>query len=152
MNPELIELKSNQHLFFNILPEDWQVNIMPYWNDYISNAKIYVFLEDDKVIAGGIVFSTIPPDLKSHNTELQTWFDKGYLYIGFLWVAEHKRNQKLGSLWIEKIKDLMPKQKFWLVIEEEDLGKFYEKHHFVKAQTLQTPNGQEWLYVFQGDK
>ncbi|TPV31484.1 GNAT family N-acetyltransferase [Paucihalobacter ruber] len=149
MDAELVQLKSNEHLFFNILPIEWQDNIVPFWNDYKSSSKVIVFYDGDDVIAGGILFSAMPPDLKLHSTELQTWFDKGYLYIGFLWVAEHKRNQKMGSLWIEKIKDLMPKQKFWLVIEEEDLGKFYEKHHFIKEQTIVNEDTIEWVYAFK---
>ena len=148
---DLVELKSNQQQFFEILPKDWQDAIVPYWDDYKSTAKIFVFIEESKVVAGGILFYSMPPDLIWNKKNLQPWFDKGYAYIGFLFVAEDKRHQKLGSLWIESVKSLMPNQKFWLVIEEENLSKFYEKHHFVKVQTLQTPNGQEWLYVFQGE-
>ena len=148
---ELVELKKNQQLFFDILPKDWQDAIVPYWDDYKSTAKIFVFFEGTEIVAGGILFYTMPPDLIWNIKNLQPWFDKGYAYIGFLFVAEHKRHQKLGSLWIENLKSLMPNQKFWLVIEEESLGKFYEKHHFVKMQELQTPNDPEWLYVYQNN-
>jgi ribosomal protein S18 acetylase RimI-like enzyme len=148
MTPSLVELKNNEHLFFDILPADWQENILPFWNDHKTNSEVFAFLEDNTVIAGGILFNSMPPDLTSNNTELQQWFDKGYLYIGFLWVAEHKRNQKLGSLWLEKIKSLMPKQKFWLVIEDENLSKFYEKHNFTKEQTIINQNTIEWVYAY----
>ena len=146
---DLVELKSNQQQFFEILPVDWQDAIVPYWDDYKSTAKIFVFIEASKVVAGGILFYSMPPDLIWNKKNLQPWFDKGYAYIGFLFVAEDKRHQKLGSLWIESIKLLMPNQKFWLVIEEEGLGKFYEKHHFTKEQTIVNKNNTEWLYAYQ---
>jgi diamine N-acetyltransferase len=146
---DLVELKYNQQQFFEMLPKDWQDAIVPYWNDYSSTSKIYVFFEGNEVIAGGILFYTMPPDLIWNKKNLQPWFDNGYVYIGFLYVAEHKRHQKLGSLWIEKLKTLMPNQKFWLVIEDESLGKFYEKHHFNKEQTIVNQNNIEWVYAFK---
>lgn len=149
MSFELVELKTNHQLFFDILPKDWQHAIVPFWDDYSSTAKIFVFFEGSDVVAGGILFYTMPPDLVWNKKNLQSWFDQGYVYIGFLYVAEHKRHQKLGSLWIEKIKGLMPKQQFWLVIEEEDLGKFYEKHHFIKEQTIVNEDTIEWVYSYK---
>lgn len=148
MTPDLVLLENNHHLFFNILPEDWQENIVPFWDDYKSTSKVFVFFENNQVIAGGIIFGSMPPDLKWNGEALQKWFDHGFLYIGFLWVAEDYRNLRLGSLWLEKIKDLMPNQNFWLVIEEENLGNFYKKHHFQLEQTIHSENGEEWLYTF----
>lgn len=148
MKTELILLYSNPTDFFEILPLDWQQNIVPYWEDYKTTSKIYVFKEQNKIVAGGIVFDTCPPDMISQQERAQQWFNQGFLYIGFLFVAEHMRHQKLGSLWIQSLKKLMPNQSFWLVIEDENLGKFYEKHEFKIKETISTENGLEWLYTY----
>lgn len=152
MENNLVILESNPQEFFKILPPDWQEAIVPLWNDYKSSAKIYVFKENRFIIAGGIVFSTCPPDMTSHSKEAQKWFDKGYLYIGFLFVNELYRHQRLGSLWIQCLKELMPNQNFWLVIEDENLGYFYERQGFTKEKSIVTDYNTEWLYTYQSTK
>ena len=102
------KLKSNPNQFFDILPGDWQDEIVPFWDDYINTASIYVIKEDSHVIAGGILFSTCSPDILYFKKEAQTWFKNGFLYIGFLWVAEDKRNNNLGSFWLDELKRQLP--------------------------------------------
>lgn len=68
---DLEETKSNQQQFFEILPKDWQDTIIPYRNDYKSTAKIFVFIEASKVVAGGILFYSMPPDLIWDKKNLQ---------------------------------------------------------------------------------
>lgn len=149
MNTKLTLLDTNSSEFFKILPLDWQQTIVPFWDDYMSTAKIYIFKENNTIIAGGIVFSTCPPDMKSHSEEAQKWFNNGYFYIGFLYVVESHRNKKLGSQWIDALKKSMPDQSFWLVIEDEGLGTFYEKHQFKMEKIIQSGDTTEWLYAFK---
>lgn len=151
MKQSLLLLNHHHEPFFNILPEDWQEAIVPNWNHYQNDAKIYVFKDANKIVAGGIVFSTCPPDMKSHSKEAQKWFNNGFLYIGFLYVVESHRNKKLGSQWIDALKKSMPDQSFWLVIEDEGLGTFYEKHQFKMEKIIQSGDTTEWLYAFKPD-
>ncbi|MEZ4855918.1 MAG: GNAT family N-acetyltransferase [Gelidibacter sp.] len=145
----LTVLETNQHRFFEMLPKEWQDAIVPFWDAYKDAATIYGFEEDGNIIAGGIVFSTCPPDLFYYKNEAQQWFDKGYLYIGFLFVSEMKRNHNIGTIWLQQLKAKLPKQKFWLLIEEAHLHHFYKKNGFVLAQTLTTKELTEWLYLYQ---
>jgi hypothetical protein len=142
-------LDTNQHLFFDILPKDWQDAIIPFWDACKDTAIIYVFEEKGNIIAGGIVFSTCPPDLLHYKKEAQQWFDKGYLYIGFLFVTELKRNHNLGTIWLQQLKSFAPGQKFWLLIEEDYLHHFYKKNEFHLYQTLPHNDQTEWLYIYE---
>ena len=142
------KLKSNPNQFFDILPEDWQDEIIPFWDDYKNTASIYVIKEDSHVIAGGILFSTCSPDILYFKKEAQTWFKNGFLYIGFLWVAEDKRNNNLGSFWLDELKRQLPNQKLWLLIEEERLHSFYLKNDFKLDKTIKNNDHLEWLYTF----
>ncbi|MGF1556369.1 GNAT family N-acetyltransferase [Paucihalobacter sp.] len=151
MKQSLLLLNHHHEPFFNILPEDWQEAIVPHWNHYQNDSKIYVLKDANKIVAGGIVFSTCPPDMINHKEEAEWWFENGYLYIGFLFVAESHRNQKLGSQWIEALKDSTPNRGFWLVIEEDGLGNFYEKHQFKMEKIIQSSTTTEWLYAFKPD-
>ena len=142
------KLKSNPNQFFDILPEDWQDEIVPFWDDYKNTASIYVIKEDSHVIAGGILFSTCSPDITYFKKEAQTWFENGFLYIGFLWVSEDKRNNNLGSFWLDELKKQLPNQKLWLLIEEERLHSFYLKNDFNLDKTIKNNDHLEWLYTF----
>lgn len=152
MTTAFSQLNNEHEIFFNMLPEDWQAVIVPIWDQYKHSSKIYVLKKEDEVIAGGIIFSECPPDMTTHLQEAKKWLDNNYLYIGFLFVVEPFRNQKLGSRWIEELKTTMPKQNFWLVIEEEDLGKFYEKHQFKLEKVLASNQSVEWLYAYHNTK
>ncbi|HLT32954.1 MAG TPA: GNAT family N-acetyltransferase [Aquaticitalea sp.] len=143
------ELKENHYLFFDILSKEWQDEIVPYWNDYKASSKIYVIVENDNIIGGGIVFSIAPPDISYYKNEAQTWFGKGYLYLGFIWIAEDRRNHNLGSFWLDELKNLFPKQKYWLMIEDDRLHGFYQRNGFVLNKTICHEKHAEWLYSFK---
>lgn len=137
------------HSFFKILPIDWQESIIPYWIEYKRYAKIYVLEEEEEhIIAGGIVFSICPPDMTDFKEKAEDWFEKGYLYIGYLWVNPDQRNQNLGSELLSHLKKLDPYQKYWLTIEEERLKSFYEKNGFLMTETLKSGNNTEWVYSY----
>lgn len=136
--------------FFEILPTDWQESILPFWDAYKNSTKCYVLLENDKLIAGGLVFSECPPDMLYAQEEANNWFKKGYLYLGFIYVLEEKRGNNLGSLWLSYLKNLFPEQKYWLTIEDLGLHGFYSKNGFTKVKTLTNNGDEEILYCFDG--
>jgi len=137
------------YVFFEMLPSDWKDNIVPFWNDLKSTTQLFVLIENETIIAGGLVFSKCPPDLMYYEKEANTWFEKGYLYLGFIFVDEKQRNRSLGSLWLDNIKKQYPKTGFWLAIEDENLHKFYDKNGFEKVATIKNLDLQEEsIYAF----
>ena len=143
------QLEDNYHLFFNILPQDWQDEIVPHWSRYEDFSKIYILTENKKIIGGGITFSTCPPDIDYYKEHSTKWFDDGYLYLGFIWIAEDKRNMNLGSFWLDELKKRQPNQNYWLLIEEEHLHRFYQKNDFVLVKSIIHDDSPEWLYAFK---
>lgn len=135
--------------FLKILPQDWQDEIVPFWNDFKDSSQVYVIEENEHIIGGGIIFSKPPPDLENFKEEAQQWFNNGFLYIGFLWIDEDKRNQNLGSFWLEELKRKHPEQNYWLLIEEERLHRFYQKNGFLLNKTVEHPKNPDWLYSFE---
>lgn len=148
MNFDFKQLHKDSNSFFEILPKDWQEEIIPFWTHYEDSSKIFIIEENNTVIGGGIIFSTTPPDIIYFKEEAQLWFDDDYLYIGFLWIAEDKRNNNLGSLWLEELKNLNPDQKYWLLIEDERLHGFYQRNGFKLIKTIINDQHSEWLYSF----
>lgn len=132
-----------------MLPSDWQVHIVPFWEDLRQNSKLFVLVENNIVVAGGLVFSKCPPDMMFYEKEAQKWFKKGYLYLGYIFVDEAQRHRHLGSLWLDKIKEAFPKQGLWLSIEEEHLHKFYDKNGFKPVATIMNGPFKETIYVFE---
>lgn len=141
-------LNTNPHLFFDLIPSDWQEEIIPFWNDYQETSDVYCLLDDGQIIGGGIVFSKCTPDILYFQKKAQEWFDKGYLYLGFIYISENRQHQNLGSLWLQELKKLDPEQCYWLVIEDFNLDRFYTKNKFVLDRTLHKNDQQEWLYQF----
>src|SRR5690606_13450182 len=109
-----------------------------------------VLLENNKPIAGGLVFSECPPDMLYAEEEADYWCKNGYLYLGFIYVLEEKRGRNLGSLWLSHLKSKFLKQKYWLTIEDMGLHGFYSKNGFVKVKTLSNAGQDEILYAFYG--
>ena len=67
------------------------------------------------------------------------------LYIGFLWVAEAHRGKQLGSLWLRKLRERLPGQKFWLSIADYGLLPFYERNGFRLVKEVELETGMEWI-------
>ncbi len=148
MNLEFKWLQDSANLFFDILPKDWQDEIVPFWTRYEASANIYIIKENNRIIGGGIVFATTPPDVIYFQEEAREWFDNEYLYIGFLWIAEDRRDNNLGSYWLDELKKKHPNQKYWLLIEEERLHRFYQRNGFLLNKTIIRDQHTEWLYSF----
>lgn len=140
---------SKANLFFEMLPKDWQETIIPFWDHLKQTTQIYVLVEDNVIVAGGLVFSICPPDMMYYESKANKWFQKGFLYLGFIYVDEMKRNRNLGSLWLDSVKKQYPKTGFWLSIEDENLDKFYGRNGFEKVETMKnTELNEESIYVF----
>lgn len=151
MNLQFQHHTGDPNAFFKLLPLDWQ-DSLPDLGHKNDQAKIYVLHDQGEIIAGGIVSKGIPPDMRHFEKEAGSWANKGYLYIGHLWVVEHRRNEKLGSLWLNELKKYHPKQHFWLTIEEEPLKDFYLRNHFRLVKELKKGDAHEWLLVWDGHK
>jgi len=143
----LLDLTSTPRRFFDILPQDWRIEIEPYWSNYKNNSFVYGLVENDQVVAGGIVFTIVSPDTRGYFDVAQKWLDQGYRYIGFIYVDENRRNEGMGSLWLKKVKELNPNQKYWLAIDEYGLARFYMKHGFSVIQEVQNKEATEWILV-----
>lgn len=145
------KLKNNPQLFFEILPQDWQEEIVPFWDDYKNDAKIYIIENSNTIIGGGIVFHKSPPDFEYFETEATTLFNNGYLYLGFIWIDAQQRNRNLGSFWLNQLKAQNVQQKYFLLTEEDYLQHFYEKNSFSRIKSVQNQDHAEWLYLTKCD-
>lgn len=136
--------------FFTILPEDWRCLIAPYWEGYKATSTIYVMENHKEVIAGGIVFASSSPDMTHfEKTHGKVYFDLGYLYIGFLWVAPEYRGKEMGSKWLSLLKEQNKNRSYWLTIEEENLKAFYKKNGFECVAESDSTTAKEWLMVYK---
>lgn len=133
--------------FFEILPDEWQESIIPHWEALKNSAQVYVIENDREILVGGIVFSSIIPEMKAYAKEAHHWFSNDYLYIGYLWVPEKERGKNLGSIWLKELRELDKHQKYWLTIEEEGLSKFYLKNNFKHIKTLAVKDSKEELFA-----
>ena len=145
---EYIFKQSNNQDFFQLLPTDWKNSILPFWDNYVDNSSIYLLFDNDKIIAGGIVFHSCSPDMMYNELEAKKWFDNDYLYLGFIWVVEEYRNKKIGSKWLQALMKKFPTQKFWLTIDEEKLAFFYIKNGFKLIKSLKNGDDTEWLLCY----
>lgn len=146
---EYIFKQSNNQDFFQLLPTDWKNSILPFWDNYVDNSSIYLLFDNDKIIAGGIVFHACSPDMMYNELEAKKWFDNDYLYLGFIWVVEEYRNKKIGSKWLQALMKKFPTQKFWLTIDEQNLAFFYTKNGFKLIKSLKNGNDDEWLLTYK---
>jgi hypothetical protein len=143
------QLKGNPKQFFDILPQDWKNSIIPNWVYYKNSAKIYVIKENFEIICGGIVFTEALKEMTPFEIKFKHLFNEGYYYLGYIWVAEHKRNQQLATKWLNALKSKNPSQKYWLTIEEEPLNYFYKKNGFnLFAESDDTAEVKEWIFTY----
>ena len=135
--------------FFKILPKDWQESLVPVWENFKASTSGYLLIDNTQIIAGGLVFSKCPPDMLYAENEANTWFNKGFLYLGFIYVIEEKRHQNLGSVWLDNLKKRIPNQKFWLTIEDLKLDAFYVKNGFKYVKSFYNDGIEEAVYTFE---
>ncbi|MFD1316237.1 GNAT family N-acetyltransferase [Namhaeicola litoreus] len=143
----LKEISHHPNRFFEILPKDWQESIIPYWQELKEDAKIYIIEDDQEILVGGMVFSSMIPEMNKYAEEALSWYAKDYLYIGYLWVSEKNRGKNWGSRWLEELRTLDKNQKYWLTIEEEGLKGFYLKNNFKHIKRLEYDGLKEELFA-----
>lgn len=136
-------------LFFDLLPSDWQESINPFWEQVKEAAIVYTLEDQNEILAGGIVFSQMTPEMEAYNDEAKYWFSKKYAYIGYVWVPLEKRNKNYGSLWLKHLLSLNDQQHYWLTTEDQKLRYFYEKTGFNYVKTLRYDGVEEDLFVSQ---
>lgn len=146
---EFKDYTTKAELFFEMLPQDWQESILPFWENFKASTQLYVVIENDEIVAGGLVFSKCPPDMLYYEKKANNWFKKGFFYLGFIYVDETKRNRNLGSIWLDKIKNTYPNRGFWLAIEDENLHRFYSRNQFEKVEAIKKEDStEESIYIF----
>lgn len=138
---------ANAARFFNILPKDWQKDIVPCWNEYAKHTNVYVLIDDKELIGGGMVFSSVSPDMKAVSGIADRHYQKGLLYIAFIWIAKKHRNKGLGSFWLQKLTDQHPDQGYWLTIEDPHLKRFYENLGFTVTESYLNHGKKEWVMI-----
>jgi hypothetical protein len=73
------------------------------------------------------------------------------LYLGFIWIAADKRNNNLGSFWLNQLKIAESHHKYFLLTEENRLHHFYVKNGFSMIKSLKNEDHFEWLYLSEDD-
>ena len=148
MNIHFKDISDSAEKFINILPEDWQAQLHTIPKAIIKSSKTFILESDTGILAGGLIFSKILPEMAGYRDEAVHWYTSNYLYIGYLWVPKEYRNLKMGSKWLSELKSRYPEQKFWLTIEDYNLKFFYEKNQFRFIKKLDIEKSDEWLMVY----
>ena len=143
-------LKVNE--FFDLLPIDWQQSIVPYWKDYKNDTEVYLLVEENKVVGGGLVFSRNSPDMLSQGNIAEKYFQQGYKYIAYLWISQNHRSKGYGKYWLQKLQHKNPMQRYWLTIEEQSLLSFYEKLGFSLYENICNEGVNEWVLATSPQK
>lgn len=141
-------ISSEYNTFFDLLPTDWRESITSIWNEYSESSRVYLLVEAETILGGGIVFSKTTPDMEYNSAEAEHWFSQGYLYLGYIFISEKNRGKGLGTLWLQELIKQHPEQKYWLTIEDTDLVDFYGNNGFRFEKILKNEGSGEWLMVF----
>ncbi|UZR96374.1 GNAT family N-acetyltransferase [Chondrinema litorale] len=144
-------LEGSPKLFFDILPDEWSIDIAPVWSHYEKNSSIYVVKYNEKIIGGGILFSTLSPDTKYYDapalSKLKTWFDDGYGYIAYFYISDQYRGKGIGIKWLNELIALNASKGLFLTIEDDSLIGFYKKAGFNLQDEINFEDNTEWLLV-----
>ncbi len=134
--------------FVAAMPEDWWPDFQLYLEDSRDSMELFTITDYDQIVAGGMVLEALPREMKVFEIEAAPFIEKGYLYIGFLFVIPEYRRRNLGSAWLSCVKALYATKGFWLTLEEPGLREFYEKNGFRWVGTLKQGGLSEELMVF----
>jgi len=150
---ELIFIEDSKNIssFFSILPQDWQEEIVPVWNQYKNTTKVYLLLKEKETVGGGLVFTDVSPDMKSHIDIANYYFDLNLFYLGFIWINEKYRGLGYGIFWLNQLLQENTRQGYWLSIEDKSLQPFYEKVGFELKEQYLNGGEKEWIMTYQKD-
>ena len=147
----LIKVLNDETHYFSILSNEWQELIIPVWKKHKTTSKIVGLYINNQLIGGGILFSKMPPYATNFEKSNAILFEKGYLYIGYIWISEKYRNKGYASAFLTLLKKENPHQKFWLTIEEGNLRYFYEQNGFtMHAESDDITTTKEWILIYNG--
>ena len=147
INCSIQEIASND--FFPILSTEWKKLITPVWNNHAINSKIIGLFLDDTLIGGGILFNKTPPYATCFEKDHDFLFERGYIYLGYVWIQEQHRNKGYASSFLTLLKKANPHLKIWLTIEEENLRYFYEQNGFkLFAESKEIDITKEWILTY----
>jgi len=141
----IIEYNHRAMDFFSMLPEDWQIGIVPHWKAYQFKTKIYVFEEDGQILGGGLIFDDLSPDMEIHKAKLNTYLCPDSKYLGFIWIDEKHRSKGLGKKWLKNVIEYYSEFNLWLSIEDESLKYFYQKLGFKVVENIKSNDSEEWI-------
>ncbi|MGW8123749.1 GNAT family N-acetyltransferase [Roseivirga echinicomitans] len=144
---EIIDISDVPEQFFEILPEDWKAELELNWDGFAPAAQVHGIKQNDVLIGGGVVFSGHTMETDNYPPIAEYFFDHGFLYIGYLWIAEKYRGRSLGDFWLKSISEMFPQNPFWLSIEDAGLAKFYLKNGFTLEREVMYSGGMDWIYV-----
>lgn len=122
--------------FLTGMPEEWRLDFCMYLENSVDRMELFTITEQGHILGGGMLFKGLPPEMKIFEKEVEPFVERGYLYIGFLFVVPEYRGQNIGSTWLGCIKTLYGDKGFWLTVEEPGLVSFYEKSGFKWTDTL----------------
>jgi len=142
---EFIEITSDAQSFFRFLPPDWAFDIEPLWPQYSESTKIYALKERHSLVAAGLLFSKASPDTKAYREKAEQRFQRGLLYLGFLYVQESEQKKGQGSLWMRSVLNIDPQKKYWLSVESQSLIPFYSQFGFYVSEEVILPDLHEWI-------
>ncbi|WGH75739.1 GNAT family N-acetyltransferase [Tenacibaculum tangerinum] len=144
-----IAVISDEIRYFSLLSEEWKKLIVPVWRKYSAYSTIYGLFVNSQLMGGGILFNEMPPYATLFEKNNAVLFQKGYLYLGYVWIVENYRNKGYASTFLSLLKKEKPNQKFWLTIEEENLRYFYEQNGFkMFAESDGIKTTKEWILIY----
>tara|TARA_R110001592_G_scaffold230025_1_gene486739 strand:- start:1942 stop:2430 length:489 start_codon:yes stop_codon:yes gene_type:complete len=144
---EIIDISDVPEQFLELLPADWKSELESNWEEFAPAVKVYGIKQGEELIGGGLVFSAHTSETDNYPPVAEYYFDNGYLYIGYLWIAEKHRGRNLGDFWLNSIFEMSPQNPFWLSIDDAGLAKFYLKNGFTLEREVMYSGGKDWIYV-----
>lgn len=144
---EIVDLSDEPEVFFDLLPTDWLDALHANWSDFKPSTYVFGIKKGQQVIGGGLVFSEHSNETDNYPQVSKYYFSAGFLYIGYLWVAEDFRGQNIGDFWLNSVFNMFPQNPFWLSIEDAGLAKFYLRNGFTLEREMIFPGGKDWIYV-----
>lgn len=143
--PRLVDLNSNPQPFFTLLPSDWREELASLWPEVCDNSQLLGLELDGCLIGGGMVLRQSTPDTQAYIELAQSLFDRGLLYIAYLWISPDHRGHDYGGCWLRAVRHRFIDKGFWLAIEDSGLRRFYQQHGFVVADTVSSAGCREWI-------
>ena len=100
------------------------------------NPDIILAVSEGRVVAGIAVFKEKVPEGTIIKEVVDEYRNRKIPYLGYFVVDHSCRGQGIGSAFMQKFLKKFPSQKFWLVIEDLALQRFYEKNGFHLVQQI----------------